>query len=212
MPRTKRSDYAHPRIRQRRGGRLNETSAPAQGGESKGVSWINAVSAGIGAIIAIPALILALLAYIDTKDDKEEGDVKEAAQVSWYELSDSADTAKVIALENRSLRPVYDAIVVLYSEDGRKAEQAFYIDDTNSPCTRTIYRLTESQGKGVRSGLLGRMYFRDTLRNWWRTGYDGGLINLTEKGWSFEIEDLRKKDKIAEWGITPEYEDLTGCG
>ncbi|MDQ0949324.1 hypothetical protein QFZ24_003247 [Streptomyces phaeochromogenes] len=177
--------------------------------EGKSSRWVNTLSTALTAAIAIPALVLSVITYTDGKSDEQENEIKEAAQISWFWEEDGDDIPFELVLENRSLRPVYDAVLYLEDENGAN-KLTFYFDGTNSPCTRTVYELKE-HGKEMNAYvtyLTRELYFRDTLDNWWRTGYTGGLSKDRE----INVDRALNDDLLEKWGIEPRYEDLAGCG
>jgi hypothetical protein len=167
---------------------------------------VNTGATLITALIAIPALVISLITYSDQKSDQEENNLKEAARISWYFQVDKRTGApELLVFENRSLRPVYDTWLNLEDESNRNI-QSFYIDGTNSPCTRTTYEL-KNYGKSVRMDLEKELFFRDTLNTWWRLGYRGGLSSYGE---DVNLR-LPEVDMVATWGLQPKYADLDGC-
>lgn len=182
-----------------------QLAPPQEQADSHGANWLNTIATLLTALIAIPALTLSLVAYFDTQSEKEEGEIKEAARISWYLQFGNDGYAELLVLENRSLRPVYDAILNLENER-LENEQILYIDATNSPCTRTVYNL-RGHGRKINTNLRPELYFRDTLDNWWRTGYDGGLSKYPRR------PDLDTgRNLLNKWDLKPRYEDLAGCG
>ena len=197
-----RSSYAHPRRRPRLPGQRTAQEEIRRTDESRGSVWINTISAGISAFITIPALILALLAYVDTKQQEEEGDIKEAAQISWFVVSSPGPADRLqIELENRSLRPIYDPIIVL-----PMVTQFIRFAETVAPCTRITYIIPEKLAelpKHEHLGTVGFLFFRDSLNHWWETGYSGGLSK--ETGPPYDPNDLISP-------VDTHREELQNCG
>ncbi|MCX5266078.1 hypothetical protein [Streptomyces sp. NBC_00199] len=170
--------------------------------------WLNTASTFFTALIAIPALILALITYQDQKASEDEDARKEASYITWYWMLGSGPDGDPTALivENRSLRPVYTAVLNI-EEDSKENRQVYFIDDTVSPCTRVNYSLGD-HGADVMVDLNAEMFFADSLGHLWRTDYEGTLHDLGERNLNWS----RGLDMIEEWGLSPKYEDLQACG
>ncbi|MFJ7337871.1 hypothetical protein ACIQUU_32060 [Streptomyces sp. NPDC101116] len=167
-------------------------------------TWLNTASTFLTALFAIPALILAVITYQDQKADAEEGSRKEAARITWYWIYEGEKPTHLV-VENRSLRAVYNTLINI-EEDDAENRQVFFIDGTVSPCTRVSYALGK-HGVEVMSELNAEMFFTDSLGHLWRTDYSGGVHDKGERGlkWS------RGLNKVAEWNLSPKYEDLEAC-
>ncbi|MFJ7069724.1 hypothetical protein [Streptomyces sp. NPDC101115] len=179
----------------------------SQNREGRTSAWLNTISTALTALIAVPALVISLVTFQDAKSEQEEGNQKEAARISWYFQHGGPDNLpEKLVLENRSLRPVYDAILNI-EDRNQENLQVFYIDGTISPCSRVIYAL-KGHEKDVKDGPR-ELFFRDTLNTWWRSGYRGGLYNYPKgKDVNFSLE----LDAVRAWGLGAKYEDLDGCG
>ncbi|MFJ3985601.1 hypothetical protein [Streptomyces fungicidicus] len=168
--------------------------------------WLNTASTFMTALIAVPALCLAVITYQDQQQESEESARKEASRIAWYMLEVDG-TPTDIVVENRGLRPLYRVLVNIEA-DNQDNRQVFYIDHTVSPCSRTTYSFGK-HGPDVRGDLYSELYFEDSLDHLWRIGYWGRIKDLGEGRnlkWS---EDL---DMVKEWKLSPKYEDLDACG
>ncbi|MHA4819336.1 hypothetical protein ACXZ65_33860 [Streptomyces aculeolatus] len=205
-----RSSYAHPRRRPRPPGRRTSQEEIRRTDEGRGTVWINTISAGISAFIAIPALILALLAYADTKHQEEEGDTKEAAQFSWAIISGSREASEQqLELENRSLRPIYDTTIE-QKETHPGAPPFVTLAQTVQPCTRVTLKISTSTAQYLtRKGFL---IFRDSLNNWWRTGYGGGLSRIDRPNWAVSRYQRWVTDTPRVPLVATQREELSNCG
>lgn len=160
-------------------------------------------------LLAVPALVLSLITYFDTRGQKREEDVKEAAQISWHWGLDGEKYPAYITLENRSLRPIYDALI----EQPRMDHTLyFYIDEVVGGCSRVTYTLIDHR-KDIGSNEEvpdGRILFRDALNAWWWSGYKEGLNKFDEKA---DVKQKRNWSLLQRWHLQPNHELLpSGCG
>lgn len=152
-------------------------------------------------------LVISPITFFDARAEKSEEDVKEAAQIAWWYGNDSERRPIYLQLENRSLRPIYDALLV--DKQGNQTFN-FYVDGVVAARSRVTYNLAGHEKEiGPLDKPTAQLLFRDALDQWWWTGYEKGLGKYREK---VDITSGRESNRLAAWRILPTREVVAGCG
>lgn len=192
------------------GARDQTSDGTAENGSSGPGAWerryqlINTISTAAAAFMAAAALVLSVMAYMDSRSSSKDEEQKEASKVNWYFLDVGGETERLV-IENRGLLPVYDTFLNIENEEADNL-QRFEVGEM-SPCSRAVFKFGD-KGKLVRSDQYSELFFRDSMGGSWRMGYAGVLSDLGE----INVKRGTELDYVREWKLNVEYVDLDACG
>ncbi|MEU5014320.1 hypothetical protein AB0G35_29335 [Streptomyces sp. NPDC021749] len=195
-------------LAQSRRARADE-SATAE--ESSKHQRISSLTAALGVVLSLPALVLSLVTYLDQRESEHKAGLEAASKVFWYWNFDTeGEKLLSVTVENRGLTPAYRTALIVKDKKSGRIKYGYDFDLAKA-CSKSSYEFTGKHPEaGVDAGNADtELIFYDSIGRLWKSTSKEGATLISGVNESLHVHTF---DAAKKWKLPFKDADLDNCG